>query len=345
MPGGDEITELRALQERAYGRAGSLTPADAARLRQLEFEVEEEAPAVPGTDTVIETDGVDDADPSGGERTVAVAAGSAGTAPPAASVLRARWRLLAGVLLVALLIGVLLGWALFSPRSPQEVPLDAAQLSWQDELLASGKYDPGSVRAIGEEDGTIVWFATRDDGKTVCAIIGDGVTTAPACRGRELALMQGVQTSLRRDVEGGEGRVDAQVQFDAEGDPAVLTSSYLVGADAGGVYATEAEQRAAEQLMDSGYSPSSLMIVGHDGDVPIWIGVDMDSARWCLIYDGSSSPAEAVCDGAGNSVGEGGTLEMTHLDVDAGTSTSIEYRFGPGPSYLEITRGVTDAGS
>lgn len=384
MPGGDEITELRALQERAYGRAGELTPADAARLRELEDHAAivsrdsgatedrtqetgaalapvdsppvgpttvarsagaEELPVVSRTNSGTEATRIlQGAGPADGASAGPELEEGADSEPRRASVLRTRWKLLAGVLLVAILVGVLLGWALFSPRAPQAIPLDATQQSWQDEILVSGKYDSGSVRAIAEEDGAIVWFATRDDGETVCAIISDGVTTAPACRGRELALMQGVQTSLRRDVEGGEGRVDAQVQFDAEGDPAVRTSSYLVGTGVG-VYATEAEQRTAEHLMESGYSPASLMIVGHDGDVPVWIGVETDSARWCLIYDGSSSPLTKACDETGALMNDGGVLTLTHLDVEAGASAEFEYRFGPGSSYLQITRSADDADS
>lgn len=342
MPGGDEITELRALQERAYGRAGSLSPADAARLRQLEFEVDEEAPPVVSANALIETGDDDDLSPADG---AADAAADTGTVPPQASVLRTRWKLLAAVLLLAILVGLILGWALFSPRAPQAVHLDAVQLSWQEEILVSGKYDPGSVRAIAEEDGTIVWFATRDGGDTVCAIIGDGITTSPACRSRELALMQGLQTSLRREVEGGEGQVDAQIQFDAEGDPAVLTSNHLIGAGAGDrVWAQEGDQAAAERLAEQGIMPFSLQIVGRDGDTPVWFGVDARSNQWCLIYDGSSLPLESTCEDVEEAGADGGTLILDHRDP-AGATTTFVYVYGQEASYLQITRSADDAGS
>lgn len=368
MPGGDDFTEMRALQERAYGRAGGLSPADAARLRELEDDASEED-ASPldadslkaGSTTVVRPSDRENAPVVGraappraelnSVQHVAAASTDSSderaTGPEhrAASVLRSRWTLLAGVLLVAILAGMLLGWALFSPRATPTIHLDATQQSWQDEILISGTYDSGSVRAIAEEDGTIVWFATRDGGEIVCAIVGDGITTSPACRERALALMQGLQTSLRRDVEGGQDQVDAQVQFDAEGDPAVLTSHQLIGTGSRGVYTNATEQQAADQLMESGFAPNSLTIVGHDGDVPIWIGVDRDSARWCLIYDGSSSPFMKACDETNALINEGGSLAITLPDADTGASTTFEYRFGPGSSYLQITRSADDAGS
>jgi hypothetical protein len=377
MPDTEAVAELRSLQERAYGRAGGLSDAEAARLKELQ---ELRLVAVVAGRPLETASGVAPVVGRGSEATEdppLVGRGSEATerraeraervevtkrgflrrlqgtgdaSPPARSTiglirgLRARSLALAAAVIVAVLVGVLIGWVVFAPRTPHAVPLSAEQQSWQDEILVSAVYDPGSVRAIGEEDGTIVWFATRDDGAIVCAIIGDGVTTAPACRERDIAMMQGVQTSLRRAVEGGEGLVEAQVQFDAEGDPAVLSSSSLIGGDAGGAYATEEEHATAALLTEGGYAPTSLTVVGHDGDVPIWIGLHLDADRWCLIYDGSAAPVEAACDD-GAALNGGGTLELTHLDFTAGTSTTIEYRFGPGSPYLEITRNHDDAAS
>ena len=393
MPDAEAVAELRSLQERAYGRAGGLSVAEAARLKELQelrliavtagrpLETASAAPRFATGEPSLETaSGVAPIIERGSEATKdsplvgrgseaterppVVERGSEATetkrgflrrlhetgdaSPSARSTiglrrgLRARSLALAAALVVAVLVGVLIGWVVFAPRTPRAVPLSAEQQSWQDEILMSAVYDPGSVRAIGEEDGTIVWLATRDDGAIVCAIIGDGVTTAPACRERDIAMMQGVQTSLRRAVEGGEGLVEAQVQFDAEGDPAVLSSSSLIGGGAGGAYATEEEHATAALLTEGGYAPTSLTVVGHDGDVPIWIGLHLDAGRWCLIYDGSTVPVEAACDD-GAALNGGGTLELTHLDFTAGTSTTIEYRFGPGSPYLEITRNVDDA--
>lgn len=237
MPDAEAIVELRSLQERAYGRGGGLSDVDAARLRELEglpavergSATAEEPRVVERGSEATETkrgslhrfQGTGDSSPSGRSTT------EARSTPRLRSGLRARGAALAA-LIVAILVGVLVGWALFSPRAPQAVPLSAEQQSWQNEILVSAVYDSGSLRPIAEEDGTIVWFATRDGGDIVCAIISDGETTAPACRERDVAIMRGLQTSLRREVDGGEGLVEAQILFDAEGDPAALTSHSLI---------------------------------------------------------------------------------------------------------------------
>ena len=392
MPDTEAVAELRSLQERAYGRAGGLSDAEAARLKELQelrlvavvagrpLETASAAPRFATGEPSLETaSGVAPIIERGSEATKdspLVGRGSEATehrteraervevtkrgflrrlqgtgdaSPSARSTiglrrgLRAPSLALAAALVVAVLVGVLIGWVVFAPRTPRAFPLSAEQQSWQDEILMSAVYDPGSVRAIGEEDGTIVWFATRDDGAIVCAIIGDGVTTAPACRERDIAMMQGVQTSLRRAVEGGEGLVEAQVQFDAEGDPAVLSSSSLIGGDAGGAYATEEEHATAALLADSGYDPSSLNVVGHDGDVPLWVGVERSSGRWCLIYGDSSSPILPGCEEAAALFDEGIPLMLARSDPETGASTAFEYWFGPGAPYLQITRNVDDA--
>jgi hypothetical protein len=356
MPDAETLAELRSLQERAYGRAGGLSEADVARLAELEHSpVPERAathrhvePSTPPISSPVVERGPTRRDEGPSTPPVSspdVERGSEATGRRAERGSKPRRWVIPAAIVIAILLGVLLGWVLFSPRAPQPVPLSAEQQSWQDDILASAVYDPGSVRAIGEEDGTIIWFATRDDGGIVCAIISDGVTTAPACREHDAAMMLGIQTSLRREVEGGEGLVDAQVQFDAEGDPAVLSSNSLIGGGRGGGYANETEQRTAELLMASGYTPTSLTVVGHDGDVPLWTGLDIETGRWCLIYDGSSAPVEAACDDDGTQVSSGGSLGLTRVDVDAGTSTTFEYRFGPGAPYLEITRNSDGSAS
>ena len=341
MPDADEMTELRSLQERAYGRDGGLSDDEAARLRELERTAgdEGEAPASP-----VQVEGRAS---EGGLAAEAPAETEPSSRRPdgPASALRTHGALLAVVLVAAIGAGLLAGWLLFAHSAPQGMPLDTEQQGWQEEILVSGVYDRGSLRAVAAEDGAVVWFATRDGGETVCAIIGDGVTTSPACRNRALALLQGVHTSLRRAVEGGENQVDAQMLLDAEGDPAVVTSNYLIGVDLDNAYANAAEQRTAESLIDEGYAPTSLAVVGYDGDVPIWTGMTIDDGRWCLIYRAPSSPAESVCDGQGPLFNDGGVLRLVRQDADAGASTTFEYRFGPGSPYLQITRSSDGAAS
>ena len=257
-----EKDELRSLQARAYGRHGGLTDADLERLHELEssravrsgasrpsaeerrrtdagpLEVFVEADERP--DPAERADSVDDSDDSEQE----------GTAPERASrgrALRRHWRgLVAGAAVIAV-AGIGIGGMLFGDRGAPAVELTPEQQEWQNELLATAEYDPGSLRAVGEEEGVVAWYATKKDGELVCVILSDGRNTRPSCTTAAGIAVQGLNGQFRTPAGEAERLVDAHVQLDAEGDPAVTLSSQLLNGEVSvfPTYSPEEEETAA----------------------------------------------------------------------------------------------------
>lgn len=347
----DDTGELRTLQERAYGRGGALTEAEARHLQELEASIRADPHENAGAARVIDVS-------AQGTASAAVARPPEPAAAPdsesaddtrpdtAASVraaLRSHWRLLAAVFAIAIVVGLAAGWMLFAQRAPAGIQLNAEQRGWQTDLITERDYDDGSVVAIAEEAGVILWSATTDGGETVCAILGDGDSAVPTCAPRERVQDEGLWVILRREVDGEEFEVNAQVLFAANGDPAAATSSYSMAY--GGIqYADEEEERIAGVLAESGYDPNSIWIVGYDGQTPIWAATELASQQQCLVYDGSSDDPAVVCDDPEKLWNEGGELVLDVEDPRSGDVTRITYRVGLGPSYLEIARAFDDDG-
>lgn len=321
MLGAAEAGELRALQARAYGRAGVLTDADAERLRQLE---DARAPRLAETDavsTAVETD-------------------LRSHRESAAATLRTHWRAASVVLVSLLLVGLALGWLLFADHGPAGMSLTAEQQEWHDAIIASGDFDPGSVRAVQEEKGVVIWFASKKDGEQVCLVLGDGETTAPACTTREQAMIQGVTASLMTVVGDGQNHdIDAQLFLTRDGEPAVVARSYLTAPPSGVGFASPEEAALSVSLAEqTGLDRRSVMVVGYDGDVPIWFGVDKETQRYCLVFDGSTPEPAMTCDD-GLMLADADRSLLLEVAND-GATTRYEYRLGYGQQYLTVTKGL-----
>lgn len=348
MPGADDVVELRALQARAYGRAGALSDSEAARLRELEEararesespsagetrdaaqDLPQPAPAASAATRLAEADSeVAESDDSPAHRA---------SAPTA---LRGHWRLLSVAVVAFVLIGLALGWLLFGDRGAAQMQLSAEQRGWHDAIIASGDFDPGSLSAIDEEEGVVIWFATKKDGADVCLVLGDGEQTAPACTTREQAGIQGVSATLVQVVDDTRNYdIDAQMFLTADGEPAVISRSYITAPQSTTMFASPEEASTAASLAaEIGWDRRSVMVVGYDEGVPIWVGVDEEEQRYCLAYDGSMPDPPVACDDS---------LMLTDADrtltldiVDDGEKTRYEYRFGYGQQYLTVTKGL-----
>ncbi|WP_435743123.1 hypothetical protein [Microbacterium sp. PMB16] len=362
MLSAEEVAELRALHERAYGREGGLTATEAARLRELD---ERRLTTASGSRVVEARDSwvAEPVEaPALGPSTGSGTQESASAESPATddviepavggtlrSLLRARWRPVALAVVALLAIGVGAGWALFGRSSDAVVALTSEQQEWQNDLLVAGRYDAGSVRAVAVEEGVVVWTATKDDRAQTCLILSDGKTTAPTCQKAETVADMGLQGSMvvteDGDTEQPVGEVNAQLLLSASGEPAVVVNTFDYS-DMGMItYASEEETRIAERLVEEGMDPGSIWVVGYDRGVPIWSTMTVDSGRQCLVYDGSTDPIEMTCDDTQLLQEQGASLVVEHVGED-GEKTTFELSPNVGPTYLVITRqgGVSGAG-
>lgn len=375
MRDAEEFEELRSLQARAYGRDGTLTPEEAIRLRELE-DRRIVRTAEPAAGAVAEPEPARLADP-----TVDPLAGGRGTAagdsreepqPPAEdrtepgpatadadggpavpteslrSLLRAHWRSFAIAAVAALVIGLGAGWLAFGRPGTPPVELTATQQQWESDLISSGVYDPGSIRALAVEEGAVIWSATRDERVRTCLILGTGSMTQPSCDRTERIADTGIYGSISvRGADDEQRQVSVQMLLSASGEPAVAVSTYDYDPTTSGVtYANEAETRTAERLVEDGFEVNSLWVIGYDGDVPVWTAMELESQNQCLIYDGSTADSPRVCADPETMLEQASSLVLTVVDSDTGETTHLEMASNQGPSYLVITRegGVVGAG-
>lgn len=375
MRDAEEFEELRSLQARAYGRDGALTPEEAIRLRELEdrrivrtaepaagavAEPEPARLADPTVDPLAGGRGTDAGDsreeqqPSAEDRTdpgPATADADGDPAVPTESLralLRAHWRSFAIAAVAALVIGIGAGWLAFGRPGAPSVELTATQQQWQSDLISSGVYDPGSIRALAVEEGAVIWSATRDERVRTCLILGTGSMTQPSCDRTERIADTGIYGSISvRGADDEQRQVSVQMLLSASGEPAVAVSTYDYDPTTSGItYANEAETRTAERLVEDGFEVNSLWVIGYDGDVPVWTAMELESQNQCLIYDGSTADSPRVCADPETMLEQASSLVLTVVDSDTGETTHLEMASNQGPSYLVITRegGVVGAG-
>lgn len=370
MPDDDEVIELRALQERAYGRGGGLTAAEAERLDHL---VRRRAERI-GEDVhagsvapertvagVTDDDGHSVRDARHGQEQAATpspdapspASPSPASASPASpssggdalppvpvpshrALRRERWRPMLIAIAAALLVGIGSGWFLFGRGGVEAVALTPAQQEWQQEIIGAATYDQGSLRAVAVEAGVVLWIATKKDGDLTCLVLGDGAHTTAQCDASEVVRESGLYGTLV--VERGEGQteVTAQMMLTAAGEPAVASDSYEYDPEAMTTsYATEEEERFAETLVAQGFDARTVWVVGYDDEVPIWTGVRREESMQCLIYGTNDGVADVGC--ADPETGEG--LWVEHVDPGSAQKTRVEWQFTASRgANLVITR-------
>lgn len=358
MLGADEVEELRSLQARAYGREAALSEAETLRLNDLEDrrvtravtapageETEAESPPA-AADVQSGAAGDPPASASEGLGSGGADAAPAVTATPSPasasllSLARAHWRPFAIAATAALVIGVGIGWLAFGAAGATPVALTDEQQSWQADLVASGDYDSGSIRALAVEEGAVIWTATKGERERTCLILSTGDVTVPSCDRTESIAETGIYGAITvRDADDKQRQVGAQMLLTAAGEPAVAVNSYdYEPTESGITYANETESQTAERLVDDGFEPGSLWVIGYDGDVPVWSAMQLDSQNQCLIYDGSTPEAPMTCADPETMQDQASSLVLNVTDVETGEVTHLEMASNQGPSYLVITR-------
>jgi len=365
-----ELEELRSLQARAYARDSSLTGADAARLRELEERrvarpiaprgeaspvdaVTSSASEAAGRspvdlpDTGTERQGthaaeVSDAETSLAAGTAADDAASHDIAPRVLPLLRVHWRAAAIAVAVLLVVGVGCGWMLFGRSGTASVALTAQQQEWQSALIAGGRYDQGSLRALAVEQGAVIWAATKDDGESTCLLVATSPSALPTCERTETVERTGLfgavtlesKDEIRREL-------NVQLMFAPSGEPAVAvhTSEYGPGTTNGVIYENAEEAEKAKRIAGQGFEINSLWVIGYDGEVPVWTGMELEGFQTCLIYDGSNDRFPRVCADALTMQEQGATLVLNVLDDASGELVRLELPTASnGNSSLTIRR-------
>jgi hypothetical protein len=337
MLGADERDELRALQARAYGRGGELSAPEADRLRELSRRQAEKAPVEPEPAVApapVLISGVPDAlvgrsraDEPGSAASLSSPDEPMAGAPAEVSArsLRAaianHWRPALIAAVAALIVGLGAGWLLFGRSSAEAIELTPRQQQWQA-ALADGGYDPGSLRAIAEQDGVVLWYATKMAGEKTCLVIGDGQQVEVSCQGTEVVQVSGLSARL---VLGGdqETEISGQLLLSPGGQPAVMVSASVISGETSPVYANEGEERFAEGLVDQGFNESTVFVVGYDGENAVWTGFHPENGTQCLIYSVPAGMSVMHC-------GENGVSEnlwVEYIDPQTSETTRAEWNW------------------
>lgn len=340
-----DAAELRRLRSKAYGRDGGLTAAELARLHELEHKRGSSvtAPPLSGTEPPSVTEPVEVPEteappPSTGS---GIGGSELSVTEPVEVHERVggrRWTLLAAASAALLVIGVGIGWGIWGQRD-LAIPLTDEQRAWQDDVIAAGEYDPGSVFPVDEHEGVVAWVATKDAGKRTCVLMSNGIERSEDCR---------LLDDEPEGIASGELRVPSATNADnedvtittvvyaADGQPASVMQKYQYSQSRGVVFEPE-DQAIADILIDQGYGADSLWIVGYFEDVPIWTASSADGrGQTCLIYAAPKQFAEAC--GEWHETEDGLTLSFldgTHDDLRA---VDIAMRsLQSGPQYVTIT--------
>ena len=364
-----DAAELRALQAKAYGRHGGLTEPEGARLRALES-MRAAAPVrmpdeASGADGSIVVDSVDvplsiadtslpAGDARGEDETEDETAENGRSADdpvrPAASgtlaAFRQHWKTAAAASVAVLLIGFGAGWALFGQSGG--VALTPEQQERRAELQADGDFDPGTLRAIGQDDDALVWYATKDDGDLVCLTIDVADASADQCtRAEELVNGGGAGVSIIPAAEGSGDGPSEQIWATAtqamNGEIVAIIQRWNVTQDDWLSQFDGEERDRAEQLVDEGFEQYSFSVVGYVEDAPVWYGQRVDGIvpQDCLVVDALDA-TQCVNAGDAQSTKSGIGIAGTTVD-DAGIAApwSVMLAFTPsGTPYLVIDGDV-----
>lgn len=362
MPGRTDAEERRALQRKAYSPGGSLTTAEAQRLRALEDRRLDVAAPTTSASASAETamhDGVPAPNVGDGRATDAAVASDApelpgqpdAPEPPEApatfrgALRRSAKAAVAGSVLL-LAIGIGAGGALFSPQ-PASIPLSAEQQQRRAELGAS-TYDPGSVRAIAQNDDALVWYATRKAGEVHCLVLDVGERSQADCRTSEEQEV-GMSAFLplpaeEGDAEGGwfDVNVGATMFLTADGEPMVGLQRWGPGFGSTDGLA-DAERERAGELAAEGYS-LGLTLVGRFRSAPVWSAdrlTEQGATQRCLIVDAGGGVA---CKPFEAALQEGLDVQVVDLDPTGGVTgvSAIDLRFtGQQAPFVTVTNATS----
>lgn len=368
MPGETDRDELRALQRKAYGREGGLTDAESARLRELEAAVREVPGVARETSPAVDGGPVDSvpgvADAGASEQGLSVKAETprpstiedmptsseprAAVAPRRVS--RRRGWVIAAASALLLAIGVGAGWAVFGQR-PEIVSLTPQQQERRLELSADGKFDEGSLRAIGQDEDALVWFATRSDGAQECLVIDIAQASSQACQDADDTKAFGLSASVMvppnagSDAESGVppgSSVNATMMLSTTGEP--LVSIQRWSSDLAMISQFEGSERdRARELVEQGFD-AGLLVVGDFQSKPVWLGTRFaegdDFIEYCMIVDGADG--RTACSSDFDAAGRGVSTDIDGTIDGMPTTWNLRIQNARNQTpYLTIAQSVS----
>ncbi len=363
-----DLDELRSLQRRAYGRDGGLTGIEAARLRELQ-RVRTAAPLPVVTTGAAEADPMSsepapapasdrptDRAPSlgeslgpGPEDADAAAKDSADAREPEAApgtraVLRRHWRFVtvSAVLLLALGIGI--GWAVFAPPS-DAIALTAEQQERRALLEDESDFDPGTLRAVGQDDdsGAIVWLGTKGEGDLTCAVVDVDDATQSQCQRTSDFQNVGINVAVMRpgetvdEVTAVFTTINAYIVVATDGDPIASIQQWDSSSSILAQFVGD-ERTRAEELVAQGFE-MNLSVVGYFRDEPVWMANrygETVEPEACLIVD--AAQLDAVCLPSTTAIDAGLSTFVSDDGSGSGPGSSLTLAFTASQTpYLTIT--------
>jgi len=278
-----EAAELRSLQERAYGRDGELSAEDALRLHELELTLRPEVMTVVAEPAEVSGPATLSGPATVSDSATSSASGSVSTPEPvdgfdaapspkaeASAPPRSRRRLAFGAAGV-LLVGLGVGWVLWGWNSA-EFALATTHSEQRAELEASGDFDPGTVAAMSENHGVVIWRAERDQGDQDCVIVTTSSMTQSGCATMEDSSMGGASATITvPEGDALEGQtLSAYLLLSVTGEVVPTVQIWDQGDSNWESQFTEEELEAIARLEAAGFEATSLNILGYDGDTPVW---------------------------------------------------------------------------
>lgn len=365
MPELDAEDELRSLQQRAYGRGGGLTEAEAARLRELEDQgsasptaaqeagaaardVRSAGEAGGPTGDVPETGGAED------ERSAAPRESEATERPAeralprphatgAVEALRRHGKAAAAASALLLVIGIGAGWALFSPRQHDAVSLTADEVERKLELDEKSKFDEGSLRAVARDDDALVWFGTMRDGDQSCIVLDAAGQSQTGCSEAGDISLFGLTASISLPPEDDAteddfgSTISAYAMISTTGEPMVAVQRWNSDASMLEQFDEEERERVDALVKDEGFFPS-VSLVGYIDDQPVWLAdrlADAGKIEKCVIADA----LDVIGCGESETVLEEG-VSVGGIDTD-GRPVDASVQFTNwGTPYLTVTRAM-----
>lgn len=344
-----DAAELRSLQARVYARGAEPSQAELDRLAQLQSRVRrsrmvEAAMQDTAPDAAQDTSLDVAEEPTGDGGAAASTPQLSETESPAApepepqtvvtEPRRSRLRLVligAALLLAGVLIGAVIPYILEGGST-----LTVEQLERRAEIAESAGLDAGSLAVVGEQEGVRVWVATLGDGEHVCVVLDTHDDRDLACIREEMISETGGLHVAQRprgswvDIDRAE-RIEATLYRTIDGEwvaqvhryPGSMASPFdlLLQFD-------EEVRPFAQSLVDDGFDPMSLQIVGEFQGRLVWFAARPFPSEQCLIISGGDSQCHV-----GPPVRESGQLRIV---------TVIET---PGPSVVqEITLNYSNWG-
>ncbi|UYO96331.1 hypothetical protein OED01_12060 [Microbacterium sp. M28] len=343
-----DAAELASLRAKAYGPNGSLTDAEAERLRELQDATrtpDRVADPAPGASQT--TDPVEPVEP---EEPATGPVDDAQSPPP-----RRRRLIPAAVIALAVVVGTGVGWALATGASSSTIELTSQQQEWQDALAAAGEYDEGSLRAIAVDTATqisgdaspVVWAATKDHGAELCVIVGDADGDAATCAEEYVVRRDSLVASYpRADAERDSVTITtALALISPDGElTGRLSTHWIESSEAGPVSADALARDTA--LISREFVVESFEVVGAFEEYPVWL-TTIAGGQSCLTYVGESGGPFFTCTSTQGVADAPLRLDIISHDMGepdgAGERTTFELTFpDPASRQLLITRTPED---